>query len=157
MAGNYLRGQVSLEKPCGASARNLRGQVSLELLVTLGVVIAFTVPVIFLLLSVSSVNHEKAMKDQADAASRSLADSINIVYSQGNHARRVVLINAPASTKEITVSGQEVMVRIGTSAGDYEAASPVFANVSGVATISEKTGLFQINITNSGGQVVISG
>lgn len=139
------------------AGNNRRGQVSLELLVTFGVVIAFTVPVIFLLLSVSSVNHEKATKDQADAAARSLADSINIVYSQGDHARRVVLINAPSTTKEITVSGQEVAVRIGTSAGDYEAASQVFANVSGVATITEKTGLFQINITNSGGQVVVSG
>jgi uncharacterized protein (UPF0333 family) len=139
------------------AAKHLRGQVSLELMVTLGVVIAFTIPVVFLLLSVSSVNHEKAMKDQADAASRSLADSINVVYSQGAGAKRVVLLNSPASTKDITISGGEVVVRVSTSAGDYDAASPIFAQMnSNTVTISQRTGLFALSLDNVGGKVNVS-
>ena len=138
---------------------SLRGQVSLELLVTLGVVMAFTLPVVFLLLSVSSVNHEKATKDQADAAARSLADTINIVYSQGDGAKRVVLMNAPASTKIITMSGNEVTVTIGTSAGDYDGVSPVFADLTPQTQnirITQRTGLFALSVENIAGKVSVN-
>jgi len=132
----------------------LRGQVSLELLVTLGIVLAFTIPVVFLLMSVSSVGYEKAAKDQADASARSLADSINTVYAQGAGAKRVVLLNAPSNTKGIIIQGGEVTVSVRTSAGDYDAVSPVFANVSD-ASISERSGLFPISLENVDGQVKV--
>ncbi len=129
----------------------------MELLVTLGVVIAFTIPVVFLLLSVSSVGYEKAAKDQADASARSLADSINNVYAQGDGAKRVVLLNAPSTTKEISISGGEVVVTIKTSTGDYDGTAPIFANVSYTAPVTQKAGLMDLNVTNSNGQVVIRG
>jgi uncharacterized protein (UPF0333 family) len=130
----------------------LRGQISLELMVTLGTVLAFTVPVVFLLLSVSSVGYEKAAKDQADASARSLADSINTVYSQGNNAKRVVLVNAPSNVRNISIGGNEVVVKVKTSAGDYDGASPVFANVTDT-TITGQSGLFSIAISNVNGVV----
>ena len=138
-----------------------RGQVSLELLITLGVVLAFTIPVVFLLLSVSSVGFEKASKDQADATSRSLADTINNVYAQGSGAKRVLLLNAPSSTKDITIknsaNGGEVIVRIKTSQGDYEAVSPIIRNaeISKFHPIEAKSGLFSVSVTNQDGQMVI--
>jgi hypothetical protein len=129
----------------------------MEMLVTIGVVIAFTIPVVFLLLSVSSVGYEKAAKDQADASARSLADSINNVYAQGDGAKRVVLLNAPTSTQEISISDGEVIVDIRTSSGEYDGTAPVFANVSGVPTLTGKAGLIDLNVTNVDGQVIING
>jgi uncharacterized protein (UPF0333 family) len=156
MAGAYMKGQASIAKPL-ASARCLRGQASMELLITLGVVIAFTIPVVLLLLSVSSVGYEKAAKDQADASARSLADSINNVYAQGDGARRVVLLNAPSTTKEISIGGGEVVVKIKTSSGDYDGTAPIFANVSGLPTVTGKAGLMELNVTNANGQVFVNG
>jgi uncharacterized protein (UPF0333 family) len=137
-----------------------KAQASLELLITLGVVIAFTVPVIFLLLSVSSVGYESAAKDQADATARTLADSINTVYAQGPGAKRIVLVNSPSATEKIEIDKNEVAVSIKLSEGIYEGVSPIFANVSS-KTIPEKgeprkSGLYEITLVNKGGQVVVS-
>ncbi len=135
-----------------------RGQVSLELLITLGIVLAFTIPVVFLLLSVSSVGFEKASKDQADATSRSLAETINNVYAQGQGSKRVLLLNAPSSTKNITIknsaSGGEVIVTIKTSQGNYEAVSPIITNAEIVGKIESKTGLFSVSVLNQGSKLV---
>ena len=83
----------------------MKGQSSLELLVTVGIVMAFTVPVLFLLLSLTSVGYENTAKAQADASTRSLAETMNFVYAQGDGAKKVLLLNVPASTEEIYVAG----------------------------------------------------
>ena len=139
-----------------ACSNTMRGQVSLELLVTLGIVIAFTVPIIFLLLSVSSVGYEKAAKDQADASARTLSDGINTVYAQGHGAKRIVLLNLPSSTKELRINGSEVIVKIETSAGEYEGVSPVFAQIDQPIVFTGRTGLFSVSVMNFNEKVNMS-
>jgi hypothetical protein len=133
----------------------MKGQSSLELLVTVGVVLAFTIPVLFLLLSVSSVGYEDTSKAQADAASRTLADTINSVYAQGPGAQREVLLNVPPTTEGVYASGGEVVVRIKSSGGTFDAVSPTIARIaSGGGEIGKKTGLFKIILrTNNDGEV----
>ena len=147
---------MSFQFPVLSFRGSKKGQASLELLVTLGVVLAFTVPVIFLLLSVSSVGYESAAKDQADATARTLADSINTVYAQGEGAKRIVLVNSPSATESITIKKNEVSVKVDLSEGTYEGVSPVFANVSKTNPIENRTGLYEITLDNVGDQVVIS-
>ncbi|NYZ73916.1 hypothetical protein H0O00_02125 [Candidatus Micrarchaeota archaeon] len=123
----------------------MRGQSSLELFVTLGVVISFTIPVILLLLSVSSVGYEDTAKAQADAAARSLADNINTVYAQGKGAQREVLLNVPPSTESISVSGGEVTISIKTSGGTFDASAPTIAKAVTIPKPLEgKAGLFRL-------------
>ncbi len=123
----------------------MKGQSSLELFVTLGVVMSFTIPVVLLLLSVSSVGYEDTAKAQADAAARSLADSINTVYAQGPGAQREILINVPPSTQSITVSGAEVTISIKTSGGTFDAAAPTIATaVKTPSPLAGKVGLFKL-------------
>lgn len=131
----------------------MKGQASLELLVTLGVVIAFTIPVILLLLSMTSIGYEDTAKAQADAAARSLADSINLVHAQGAGAQREVLINVPPSTDSVTVRKGEVVVSIKTSGGTYEAAAPTIADMADSPPITGKGGLFKLIIRNVDGKV----
>ena len=131
-----------------------RGQVSLEMLITVAAVIAFTIPVLFLLLSVSSVGHENAAKDQADATARTLADSINIVYSQGPDAKRTVLLNLPGSTESLNVTANEVIVRVKLSSGTYEAASPFFGKIGNTYFVDKRSGLFPVELkTGDDGRV----
>ncbi|MFN7991885.1 MAG: hypothetical protein U0R44_07060 [Candidatus Micrarchaeia archaeon] len=130
----------------------MKGQSSLELMVTVGVVIAFTIPVLFLLLSVSSVGYEDTAKAQADASARTLADTMNSVYAQGPGAERELLLNVPATTQEVRADavapgqrGGEAIVRIRTSGGGFDATSPTIAVVSPSSqTIVKKTGLFRL-------------
>lgn len=121
----------------------MRGQSSLELLVTVGVVISFTIPVLLLLLSVTSVGYEDTAKAQADAAARSLADSINMVYAQGPGAQREILLNVPPSTESVRVANGEVIVSIKTSGGTFDAAAPTMATVTD-KTLGGKAGLFKL-------------
>lgn len=133
----------------------MRGQISLELLITVGVVLAFTIPMLFLLLSFTSIGYEDTTKAQADAASRTLADAMNTVYSQGPGAKKEILLNVPASTQEVYASAGEAVVHIGTSGGPYEAASPTFAKISRDSQpLGKKSGLFVVVVrTNNVGEV----
>jgi hypothetical protein len=133
----------------------MRGQSSLELLVTISVVLAFTVPVLFLILSISSVGYEDTAKAQADASARTLADAMTSLYAQGKGAERQILMNVPPSTESISASEGEVVVRIRTSGGGFDAVSPTIARISPAsATILNKGGLFMVVLrTNDNGEV----
>ncbi|MBU0533097.1 hypothetical protein KKB44_06410 [Candidatus Micrarchaeota archaeon] len=130
----------------------MKGQSSLELLITVGIVIAFTIPVLFLLLSVTSIGYEDTAKAQAEASTRTLSDTINLVYAQGDGAKRLILLNTPPSTKEVSVEDGEVIVTILTSGGEFEAVHPTIAVVKTVS-LGGRTGLFLISVENVDGEV----
>ncbi|MEK6982377.1 MAG: hypothetical protein AABX38_05585 [Candidatus Micrarchaeota archaeon] len=134
-----------------------KGQSSLELLITLGVVLAFSLPVVFLLLTVSQFGFEDTSKFQADATAIKIADTINEVYAKQSYAKTTLLVNLPANTKEIKINGQEVIVEINSASGVYQAAAPIFADARDV-TIEGKRGpvVFLINIDSSG-KVLVNG
>lgn len=133
----------------------MKGQSSLELMVTVGVVIAFTLPVLFLLLSVSSIGYEDTAKAQADASARTLADTMNTVYAMGPGAQRDILLNVPPSTEAVYASSGEAVVRIKVSAGTHDASAPTIARVGSLSkTFTKKGGLFKLIVrANSNGEV----
>jgi uncharacterized protein (UPF0333 family) len=141
----------------------MKGQSSLEVLVTVGIILAFTIPVLFLLLSLTSVGYEKTALAQADASARSLADTMNFVYAQGPGARKLLLLNVPASTQEVYVANGEAVVRIKTASGTADSVSPTFAKIVGAKQTTrnpvtgQKTGLFVIIVENQGGEVKFVG
>ncbi len=136
---------------------SMKGQSSMELLVTFGVVVAFSLPILFLIYSISSVGYEDTAKAQADASARNLADSINLIYSQGNGAKNTVLLNLPATTQSILVGKGEVTVRIKTSKGMFDSVSPIIAYSDSTQTVaSRKSGLYRLSLENHNGVVVLS-
>jgi len=134
----------------------LKAQASMELLVTLGVILAFTIPVILLLFTITQIGYEDTAKAQADATAKTLAETMNLVYSQGAGAKRDVMLNAPPSTESITVSNGEVIVRIKTAEGYYEGVYPTFAMIGTIRSIENKTGLFVVEVKNDGGTVSVT-
>lgn len=140
----------------------MKGQSSLEVLVTFGIILAFTIPVLFLLLSLTSVGYEKTAAAQADASARSLADTMNFIYSQGPGARKSLLLNVPPSTQEVYAANGEAVVRIKGSAGLQDLPSPTFAKISGgkqttrSPATGQRTGLFIVVVENQGGEVKLS-
>ncbi|VVC03517.1 Uncharacterised protein [Candidatus Bilamarchaeum dharawalense] len=138
----------------------MKAQSSFELLTTFGVVLAFTVPVLFLLLSFTSIGYEDASKAQADASARTLADTMNSVYAQGAGAQREILLNVPVSTEDIYASDGEIVVRIKTNNGDFDAVAPTIARISASNySLGKHTGLFKVTVlavpATSGDQVEV--
>jgi uncharacterized protein (UPF0333 family) len=125
----------------------MKGQSSLEVLITVGVVLAFTVPVLFLLLTLTSMGYQQTAAAQAGASASSLADVMNFVYSQGPGASEAILLNVPASTVDIYAANHEAVVSIKTASGVSDEVAPTFAEIdTGVQdmnrTTGEPTGLF---------------
>ena len=133
----------------------MKGQVSAELMITLGVILAFTVPVLFLMFTISELGYEDTARAQADASARSLAETLNFVYSQGDGAMRVILLNTPPSTESVDIISGEVVVNVETSGGTYEAVAPTFASLED--TTLDKSGLFLVIVTNEDGEVTVEG
>lgn len=134
----------------------MRAQVSLELLVTLGVVVAFTIPVVLLLLSLSQIGLENATLVQADGSARALADSINEIYAEGSGAKRTVLLSLPISTQVLHIGNREVTIVIETESGEYHAVAPLFASVE--ETTLEKRGLVALELNvNADQEVTVRG
>ncbi|MFA6530919.1 MAG: hypothetical protein WCT31_04265, partial [Candidatus Micrarchaeia archaeon] len=108
--------------------KSMKGQSSVETLITLGMVMAFTIPVLLLLLVASQYGTENSSIYQAQVSSHMLADTMNDVYIQGSGAERFILLNLPGNTDSIEVTEKgEVIVTLKVSSGAYTAVSPTFA------------------------------
>lgn len=151
------RYQVSSKAQGPRPKANYKGQASLELLITLGVVLAFSLPVVFLLLTVSQFGFEDTSKFQADATVIKIADNINEIYAKRAFSKTTLLVNLPANTKEIKINNKEVIVEIDSASGKYEAAAPIFAEARDV-TIPGKRGpvVILLNVDSSG-KVLVNG
>lgn len=129
-------------------SRSLRGQVSMEMLITVGIIIAFTIPVILLLLTVSQLGYESSMLTQADSAAKTLADNINELFIQGPGSKKTVIIAFPINMQSLSIQQKEVVIKLNTSNGLYEAVSPIFANASipNPASLRGRTGLLPLTL-----------
>ena len=133
----------------------MKGQISLEIIITLGVVLSFTIPILLLLLSVSQLGYEKSSLLQADAAAGILADSINDVYSQGPGAKRLLSLTLPTNTESVSISGKEIVIKLKVSNGYYDAVSPIAAKVKNV-TLSRGGSFVAILRVNNDLEVEVS-
>ena len=107
-----------------------KGQASTEMLITLGIILAFTIPVILLFFSMTQVGQEETAIAQAQASARSVADTINKMYAMGPGTKKVVYVNLPPTTKSIEIVDNEVIVKLTTSGGEYDAVSTTFAETN---------------------------
>jgi hypothetical protein len=136
----------------------MKAQASVETLTTLGMVIAFTAPVLFLLLSASQYGAEGTAIYQAQSSSRIIADTINDVFVQGEGATKKILVNLPGNTETIEVSVKEVVITLNVQSGPYHAVSPVFAEISPLTVnqqIGEVRGMIPITVKNIDGKIEV--
>lgn len=134
----------------------MKGQISAEMLISVGVVVAFTVPVLLLLISLSQFGFERSATLQADATAKSIAENVNEVYIQGANAKRAIFLNLPTGTKTVKVDNKEVSIRLAIGGGYYEASAPVFVPADRFE-INEKSGVYAVSMFNDGSKVILSG
>ncbi len=137
---------------------NMKAQASVETLSTLGMVLAFTVPVLLLLLSASQYGAESTAIYQTQSSARIVADTINDVFVQGNGATKQVLINLPGNTDSLEITGNEGIIILTVQNGKYDAVAPIFANVhpdTDAQQITEVNGLVSLTIKNTDGEIEV--
>ena len=134
----------------GLPAKTRKGQASVEMLATVGIVLLLLIPILFLLLVGAQVRFESLSHIQAASASRLLADSINEVYLEGDGATKVALINLPSNTKSVAFSENEVILTIETSSGESEITYPFFGKLSADSQdlkIENRRGIMPVTFT----------
>lgn len=137
--------------------RLMKAQASVETLSTLGMVIAFTIPVLLLMLSASQYGAESTAIYQTQSSARVLADTINDVFVQGNGATKQILINLPGNTEYIEITGKEVIITLKVQNGEYNAVSPVFAEVQpNMDQIIDVNGLVPLTVKNIDGKIEVN-
>lgn len=117
----------------------MKAQVAFESFVTIAVLIAFTVPIILLILFFSSFKLEDLSLFHGKSTLQYLSDNINKIYLEGNGAKRTLLIDLPSNTQELIFSNNKITLILSTSNGVYEVSEPVFANIKDVS-IYDKSG-----------------
>lgn len=89
----------------------MRGQASIELLIAVGIFLVLTIPVVFLMLSYSSVKVESMEEMQARAIARKLGENMNEVYATCP-AKKTIVIKIPNNVEYIRIDQNEAVVKI---------------------------------------------
>ena len=108
----------------------MKGQAATETLVTIGMILIFVIPILLLLLVGAQAKFESLSYVQGSSAIRIIADSINEVYLEGPAASKVVLINLPSNSKNLSISNNEVVLTIETRSGPSDITTAYFGNMS---------------------------
>lgn len=132
----------------------MKAQSSFEMLVSVATLLAYTIPLVLLLFSLTQLRLEDISISSGRATVQQLSDTINEVHLQGAHAKRSLILDLPSNSQNLSVSGNSIILRLSTTSGPYEISHPVLANVSDFS-ISSRSGLINIIVKTNGTQVVL--
>ncbi len=143
----------------GTNMKTLKAQASMEMLITVGMMLAFVVPISLLLLTTSGQNFEEVSKHQAQVTVQKIAHAVNTVYLEGEGSSKNVLLNIPSNTKSLEIRSSEVLLILGTAQGEYEVTYPLIPEDGNVVVITEDElihlrGLSWISVKNVGENMV---
>lgn len=107
-----------------------KGQAATEMLVTIGVILIFIIPILLLLLVGAQARFESLSHVQASSVVRIIADSINEVHIEGPQASKVVMVNIPTNTRYLNITKNEVVITLETSSGPTDIATSFFGQLN---------------------------
>jgi hypothetical protein len=110
--------------------KSRKGQAATEMLVTIGMVLLFVIPLLLILLVVAQLRFESLSEVQGNSAIRIMADSINEVYIEGPGATKVAVVNLPTNTKNLTITENEIIITLETRSGENQLVVPFFGDVA---------------------------
>jgi hypothetical protein len=106
-----------------------KGQAAMEMMVTIGMILVFVVPIVLLLLIGAQARFESLSHVQAGSTVRIIADSINEVYLEGPIASKVVILNIPTNTRTIKITENEVIITLDTNSGTADVVASFFGEM----------------------------
>ncbi len=140
--------------------RTLKAQASMEMLITVGMMMAFVVPISLLLLSASSQNFEEVSKHQAYVTVQKIAHAVNSVYLEGEGSSKNVLLNIPSNTKSVEIRSSEIIIVLNTKSGEYDVSYPLIPSTDEITVMETDgkitlRGLSWILVKNVGNKVEV--
>ncbi len=96
--------------------RNRKGQVSVELLIILGVVMMLVMPSLFSVYFKTTRANEQLSVNQADMAASRIANSISLVGAASGSSL-ISQVIMPANVKKIEIGNNEVVITLQTQNG----------------------------------------
>ena len=132
------------------------------MLVTIGVILIFVIPILLLLLVGAQARFESLSHVQASSVIRIISDSINEVHIEGPQASKVVIVNIPTNTRYLNITENEVVMTLETRNGPTDIAASFFGELNessvGLVTVGGKApvGLYPMKFyADDDGKVVI--
>ncbi len=147
--------------------KSMKGQAAIETLAMVGFVLAFSLPIVFLLFTTANIESENIYVGQARVSAKTIADVSNRVYSEGEGSNRLVLVSIPENTLNVTTENYEVVLKLETSKGEMDVVAVTYANITnGTMPLSGmrgdpgdkyiSSGLHVVNVTSKGDWVEVS-
>ncbi len=133
--------------------RRLRGQSSLELLITLSFGLIILLPIVVLaFLQISSSTSNLAVSE-AQASASKLAAVAATVGSQGPPAKQLILVDVPPSVQDVYVGtqvngiGRAIIFVINTNSGPSDVVAYTPVNISGSLGTITAQGTYLVNVS----------
>ncbi|HIH19419.1 TPA: hypothetical protein HA225_05595 [Candidatus Micrarchaeota archaeon] len=125
-----------------------RGQISNELLIIIGFMLLFLIPLLFYAHGRSNAASEDIAAQKAEAAAQRLASLADSVGYLGGAAAIVDEIEMPPNLRGITVNGQDIVITVDSSSGQRQIVKTCAFNLteSGLGRI-RKAGTYFINVS----------
>lgn len=133
----------------------MKGQVSMEYLLIVGIAFAMVLPILIIFsFNLSDVN-DKINTNQAYKVAKKIADTSEVVYYLGEPSKNTIRLNFPPNIETIQIENREITFGIRTSSEeilDVSAATSI--NISG--NLSVISGNHYVVVQAHDGYVLIS-
>ncbi len=126
------------------------GQVSIELVITVGFALLIIIPLTILLYEHTTKTHEEVNYNQANLIARKITDSANSIYYMGHPSATTLKVFMPEYITSINISGREIVFK----SDNMEIVNTANINMSG--NLSHQSGLRYIKISAMENYVNIS-
>ncbi|MEW6528816.1 MAG: hypothetical protein AB1391_02925 [Candidatus Micrarchaeota archaeon] len=134
--------------------KEMKAQSSFEVLITVAILIAFSIPIILAALAISQLRLDDFSLSHGKATVQYLSDNINEVYLEGNASKRTILLDFPSNTKNLTISNHTIILYLTSSSGVYEISHPFFADTTDFSIA--KRGIASVVLSMNNGKVNLS-
>ena len=119
-----------------------RGQISIELVITVGFALLLIIPLTILLYDHTMRTYENVNNNQAGLIARKITDTANSVYYLGQPTSTTLKVYMPENIASIAINGREIVFL-----GDDDSEIVSTANINMSGNLSSSSGLRYIVIT----------
>ena len=133
--------------------RNLekRGQVALEYMLLIGLIIAVILPLFYYSFSTITQNTQMA---KASTMVNTIVETADTLYALGSGSQELIVIEVPRGVENITIQGKEIIVKIRIFSGLSDVSAKSKTNMTG--TLNKTRGSWHVLIKNENNTIQIS-
>jgi len=133
---------------------NQKAQVAFEYMIIIGIVIAFLIPVWAYIAGVQQRTSTELSITYAKSAAENVANTANLVYSQGPPAKVNIMIFMPEGIEDVNITNNliNIKVRVGPAISNIYAESDALLN----GTLPTTEGNYRISIEATDSYVQIT-